>query len=436
MRVIKENNVAYKSFHKSLPNLTKLSGSKSSLRLVQLDPAGTEADTCIIEAAGYLAIVTEFQKNILGASSPGDVKNSLTSAIKKIIHLSNIEIFLFDESESVLIPAFDKGEKNFNMLINELYKKGNLEQVFKANKPVVIPSLTELTGKNSNLNYLFIPVSNGDKKRALVSVLTSAVDISTLVEEVNAVNLCFGIAIDKAELLLKKEQLKSAYSELQLYQSKMTNDYKLLAIGELTSGIVEDVLSPLQVILGYTEFLNQENGVDEEIPVNIKKQVKKVETIIDRLVKFASINDGKAKIQPCDLNEHITVFYEMIASSLKNDNYECVLDLEEDIPSIISHPVHLNQLLSNLFTLVKASGTTAGGILIQTRCSKETITLRVLSTDYIESLDKSAHNSGQDINFGIIKNLAAKHEGEIKAESGKASGTNIILSFPLKRKMI
>jgi signal transduction histidine kinase len=335
-----------------------------------------------------------------------------------------------------LVPAFDKGENNFNMLINELNNKGSLEQVFKASSPVVIPNLTELTGKKTNMNYLFIPISEGKKKRGLVSILTSASEIGMLIKEINAVNLCLGMAVDKAELLLKKEELKSVYDELQLYQSKLTNDYKLLAIGELTSGIVEDVLSPLQVILSYTEFLNQENGVDEEIPVSIKKQVQKVETIIDRLVKFASINDGKAKIQPCDLNEHITGFYEMIASSLRNDNYECVLDLEKNIPSIISHPVHLNQLLSNLFTLVKASGTSAGGILIQTRCSKETVTLRVLSTDYIESLDKSVQQDGQDINFGIIKNLTAKQDGEIRAESSRAAGTNIILSFPLKRKII
>ena len=209
MRVIKENNVAYKSFHKSLPNLTKLSGSKSSLRLVQLDPAGTDADT-IVDAADLLAVVTGFQKSILGASSSADVKNSLTSAIKKIIHLSELEIFLFDDSESVLLPVFDKGEKNFNMLINELNKNGSLEKVFKANKPVVIPNLTELTGKNTNLNYLFIPVIDGNKRRALVSILTSASDIGTLVVELSAVNLCLGIAIDKAELFLKQEELKSA----------------------------------------------------------------------------------------------------------------------------------------------------------------------------------------------------------------------------------
>jgi hypothetical protein len=82
LRVIKENNVAYKSFHKSLPNLTKLSGSKSRLRLVQLDPAEQEADTLTEERGSYLEIVTGFQKNILGPVTSADVKNSLTSALR------------------------------------------------------------------------------------------------------------------------------------------------------------------------------------------------------------------------------------------------------------------------------------------------------------------------------------------------------------------
>lgn len=436
MRVIKENKVAYKSFHESLPTLTKLSDSKNNLRLVRLDPAESEKKSEQAEAPDYLAVVTEFQKCMIGTASIGEVKDELVSAISKMIVLSEIEIFIFDESESVLIPAFDKGEQNFSTLINELYKSGRLEKVFQAGKPVIVPNLAELTGADTKLNYLFIPFSEGKKKRAVVSILTSAGAIGDLVEELNAVNLCLGIAIDKAELILKKEELRSAYGELQLYQSKLSNDYKLLAIGELTSGIVEDVLSPLQVILSYTEFLSQDNGVDDEIPANIKKQVGKVEAIISRLVKFASINDGKTKIQPCDLNEHINSYYEMISSSLKNDNYECVLDLEKNIPSIISNPVHLNQLLSNLFTLVKVIGNKAGGILIQSRYSKEMITLRILSTDYIEALDKSILKSGRDINFGIIKNLMIKNEGTVRAESSKASGTNITLSFPLKRKMI
>jgi hypothetical protein len=126
----------------------------------------------------------------------------------------------------------------------------------------------------------------------------------------------------------------------------------------------------------------------------------------------------------------------MFSSSLKNSNYECVLDLENNIPSLLTNENYINQILANIFYLIKAGNNKAGGIFIQTKCINEKVSVRFLSTDYFETLNKKTQNSLVDINLKIIKNIMLQHEGEIKYESDRNKGTIINLSFPLKRKAL
>jgi signal transduction histidine kinase len=284
--------------------------------------------------------------------------------------------------------------------------------------------------------YLIIPFSGKGKNKGLLLALSSY-SLNDNSIGIYSVKISLEMFLYRLEEIEKREELKKAYNDLQVYQSKLTNDFKLSAIGELTSGIVEDVLSPLQVIQSSTEFLRNDNSSgDENVLDTINLQVKKVKTVINRLIKFANTVDAKNKIYPCSLNNIINDFYLMFNSSLKNSNYECVLDLENNIPSLLTNENYINQILANIFYLIKAGNNKAGGIFIQTKCINEKVSVRFLSTDYFETLNKKTQNSLIDINLKIIKNIMLQHEGEIKYESDRNKGTIINLSFPLKRKTL
>jgi signal transduction histidine kinase len=55
----------------------------------------------------------------------------------------------------------------------------------------------------------------------------------------------------------------------------------------------------------------------------------------------------------------------------------------------------------------------------------------MLFTDTIDSLSKEDREFG----LNILKHLMDKHEGEMRLNSDSGTGTNLIFSFPLKRKM-
>jgi signal transduction histidine kinase len=239
-------------------------------------------------------------------------------------------------------------------------------------------------------------------------------------------------ALTKLELLKTRDELVSTYKEMQVYQSKLSNDFKLSAIGELTSGIVEDILSPLQVIMSNADYLSK--GIADEDTVmldNIKDQVKKVESVISKLVKFAGVDDEHTKILPCNLNDLISEYYSVVQSSLRAKNVECILDFEKNIPPVLSHPNYISQLLTNIFSLISLADSEEGGILLQTKYIQENILIRIITTAFIEGLNRAEQN----LELQIIENLMKKHEGKVDVSSDQSKGSTIILSFPLKRKM-
>ena len=174
---------------------------------------------------------------------------------------------------------------------------------------------------------------------------------------------------------------------LQTYQAKLSNDFRLSAIGEMTEGIVEDIVTPLQVISSNVDILKNDTEKNIEL-TQIKSQIKKINSVIGRLVKFADVNQKDVKIQPCNINSIIKDYFHLVKSTLENANLEYILDFEDDLPPVLSHPNYIYQLLTNIFSFIKSYKTKKGGIIIQSRFKDDNIVLRVISTNQINTARK------------------------------------------------
>jgi phosphoglycerate-specific signal transduction histidine kinase len=184
-----------------------------------------------------------------------------------------------------------------------------------------------------------------------------------------------------------------------------------------------------------SDFLkNEQENVDKEVLETINNQVKKIETVIGRLSKFARINSNSTITTPCNINEEVSQYSDLLMSSLNNDNYECILDLGENIPPILSNSNMLNQIFSNLFTIIRTGFSDAGGILIQTRFQSGMVQVNIFTTDTLGRLNGKKKDS-YDLSFSMMQNLMKKHEGKVIYNNGAESGTSISLQFPFKRKL-
>jgi signal transduction histidine kinase len=247
--------------------------------------------------------------------------------------------------------------------------------------------------------------------------------------EENVVMIMLNSAVNKIEKLLMRERLNKAYEELQTYQGKLSNEFRLAAIGELTEGILEEISTPLQVIVSLVDLLEMEDTNSVEI-AKIKTQVSKIDKVVKRLVRFTNLNHRNIPLMPININDAIRDYYNLVESTLRSAHIECALDLRDNIPSILSHPTYIHQILTNLFGLVRKQRNKTNGIVIQTRSKGDDIILR-----FVTSVKLTDNLSEKNLNYRIVQNLVKKHEGESSLEDTLDSGSVIVLRFPLIRKI-
>lgn len=119
-------------------------------------------------------------------------------------------------------------------------------------------------------------------------------------------------------------------------------------------------------------------------------------------------------------------------STLDSLNLECVLDLGKNIPTMITHPHYIYQLLTNLIGLVDHKPGKKSGVILQTRYSGGMISLNLITTQALKLEDK---RNSFELNMKIINNIVSKHMGIIVTNSHKDRGCSISIKFPVKQSL-
>ena len=435
MRLIKNNTLNYEPFHRSLQYYSSSEEHLQGLKLLKLQNEKNRAN--LLERYTYIFhTISSFEGQMSQVEDFKAMNKLLYNSLKRILPLKSINVFFFDDNALNLVPVEDDCLEFVGAFVNNSYRDGILDWIFDAGKPSLIPLPENHRATGAKFSFLIIPILQGENKKGIVAILTSLNSINSEDLDIQVVSLMIGMAMSKIEALYAKAKLKATLNELQTYQAKLANDFKLSAIGELTDGIVEDIIDPLQVILSFVDLSGMSNFEKSSADL-IKTQVQKIERVIARLVKFANIDSDNIKIEPCYLNNIIRDYINLVKSFLESVNIECILDLEKDIPPVLSHPNYIYQLLTNIFSMIKSYSKRGGGILIQSRFIEDRVSLKIITTSYLKSIDE--HNSSEvitrDLNLNIINDLMKKHEGEFKAAADAQKGSTLVLSFPLKRKI-
>lgn len=434
MRVIKTNTLSYETFYESLKYLAQADPQKSELKLLKNESIQNNGN--MLEKYAHLfQNLLAFTNFLNGKTRIEDVLIALRSALKHQLTLKETTLFLFNDNPNKLVPLDSNADEKVTNFVNYALKEGLLEKIFQKNAMTFVLN-TKNNENGTGLNYIFAPIIENSKKRGILLIQTPIGAFEEGTIEYGSVKIILGIAIQKISSLLKSNELNEVYHDLQVYQSKLQNDYKLSAIGELTSGIVEDIMNPLQVILTYADMIQNEQELsDNGMVENIKTQIKKIEIIISRLVKFASLDNNKAKIAPCNLNDLISDFYNIVNSSLRTKKYECVLDFENNIPSITANKDLFNQLLINVFGVLNPDSSSGGGILVQTKLMHEKVAVKIFTTDCVNAFLNGKLTPEEELSVRMINNIMKKFDGNVLYEANESSGSSVTLLFPLKRKM-
>lgn len=427
MRVIKENNQDFHSFTLSLKQLQRSSSAKGTVFIEKVN----EDYSSVKDKDSHLRKILNFTERINSLTNLQDIISDFKNEVRSLTFFSEPEIFLINEKTSNCFPLNTNCKENISTFVRRNLSSGVIDWIAETGSFKIIP-YGNYNSISFGLNCLIIPIFSSGKFRGVLSTITSFTEIDKNSFEIQFLTTLLNIVFSKIQYELTKNELNSVYSELQSVQSKLENDYKLAALGELTYRSIEEISSPIQVILSYADLLKREYpDIDEEMTDLIKKKVYDIKSILERLVKFITTDDKARKVVPCSVNEVIEDFRKLIEPALNAENCECVLDLEENMPSILSNKNYLNQIFINGFSLINPLTEPGGGVIIQSRYSKQRIIVKMLFT---KTVDLNKINE-QDVGLNILKSLMDKHEGEFLVNSDESTGSTITFSFPLIRKV-
>jgi len=428
MRIVKDTEIEYRPFLGTLHN----GNNQEKVRLAYPeDNHNFNRDAYTNDLNNIIA----FQKAVEKTDTIIKTTEELSGFLKQNLEVSNAQLFFFNKTKNQLNPIGTNNNGNIISFITHLNNEGSIDWIFENNTSSKFTELVTYTVNGNLTKLIIIPIFQRNKRKGIL-LLTALSDVFINDDtNYNIVQSSLIIALLKIESILHKLQAKEATKELQLYQSKMLNDNRLLAVGEMAIGAVEEILNPMQVILSYTDMLALENNISNQQSIRIiKEQIDQVTKVISNLMKFSRREDESVSLKPININALLKEYYKIIESSVCNKNYEIILDLQRDVPMVISNRDYIFQLLTNIFAIILSADVNDGGILLQTKYSNNFISLRVVFTGYLNTLDSKNLEVDEDLSIGIIRSIMEKHEGSYQTNSNPDTGSTIVLNFPVQRR--
>ncbi len=435
MKVIKENSADYPSFNQMLE---ELSGNymmpKNHSRLL-LNSLKGRSDFNYFEKYNYIFnIISLFEKETGNLSDYKKIFLALQQSLKKILPSKETSLLFFDQNFSTLSPIDKSFSNGLDKAMNNYHKEGILNLVFESKMTTVLPLLSSYESDGPKYNILIIPLYEEVRRRGLLALLTTSPEEKITEFDKKLAETLVYLAVAKIDKSLLKKKVNSLYEDLRTYQAKLNNEYRMTAVGGMTEGIVSDILSPLQVIVSQIDLMMPDIKNNFEVDL-LKAQIEKINRTVSRLVKFANTNLEEVKVEPCDLNKVINDFFRIIKSTLDNNKIEFVLDLQNDLPAILSNPNYINQILANLFGIIKIKNTEEAAIIVQTRFEMDSIVMKVISSTVIQKEASDESDPVVKLNLKVIRDIMEKHEGKVSLLTSAIGSSVVTFDFPLRRKI-
>ncbi|MCB0751765.1 MAG: hypothetical protein KDC52_09840, partial [Ignavibacteriae bacterium] len=268
----KENTLRAESFLSSISDISQVEEEYSK-------PEYGSSELKQLEKYSYfIQNLMAFEKEIKDDNNVKILMERFQIYLKKIIPVKAVSLLFYNEFKRELVPIDEEDDLPMVRTMNHFNQQGIFTEIYSDKKTMTVPELESYNSDGPKLFYLIFPVYDDNKNSGILSILTSlnANSISEL--EKKNINMFLNLLVGKLEKLRLTEKLNETYEELQTYQAKLSNDFRLSAIGELTEGIVEDIVTPLQVISSEVDILKSDLKNSIELS-QIKTQIKKINVV-------------------------------------------------------------------------------------------------------------------------------------------------------------
>lgn len=221
-------------------------------------------------------------------------------------------------------------------------------------------------------------------------------------------------------------------TDIKGFENQLIQAQKMESLGLLAGGVAHEINTPLGIILGYSQLLQEdvEQGgqIYQDLTI-IEKQAQVCKKIVADLLGFSRQSES-TKREMC-FNNSVLEAVSLVRHTFDLDKVTIVTEMDDRFPVIYGDPEKLKQVWINLLNNARDAMNGKGGtILIRTKLDTPAGIVSVWVADSGEGIDQEAKEKifdpfystksvgqgtglGLSVSFGIIED----HDGEIRVES-------------------
>jgi signal transduction histidine kinase/HAMP domain-containing protein len=378
-------------------------------------------------------------------------------------------IMLFDRERQVLRVAVGRGldMEHAHSQVEVKVGEGIAGKVVELGEAVLVedvekdPRFAKINDpKYGGGSFICVPLRVGDRIVGVVNLAKkeqtpgagSQPFTPTDLQFLNALMTYTAYAVDNARLFQEAREAAQRLQEvvedqklrLTLAQQQMLETAKLSALGELVAGVAHELNSPLTVLVGTTDLLEESAPPELQCHVELMKDaLVSARSVVRGLLTFGRRTPlEKTRVSPVELVDKVLA---LTAGELRVAEVKVDKHIDPDVPHVWADGHQLQQVLVNLITNAKHAmedvvGERRLGISLR-RGGPDHIRVRVEDSgpgipaeliskvfDPFVTTKSEGTGLGLSISYGII----SEHGGRIRVESPEGRGAAFTIELPIE----
>ncbi|MCP4450241.1 MAG: PAS domain-containing protein [Planctomycetes bacterium] len=252
------------------------------------------------------------------------------------------------------------------------------------------------------------------------------------------------------ELTTQTEQVTSINEMLKTTRVQMAQREKMVAIGQMASGIAHEIGNPLASLSSVVQYLAKKIKTEDEVEqLNVVlNQVTRISEILKRMLTFS--RPATSEYRWSDIDQLISSTLTLIKFDKRMQSIDIKNQVNGTLPTVWLNPQSFEQILLNVFInavdAMNAKTDESPSTLRITRdCQGDVVRIRVEDTGIgmDQQVARRAFESffttkeigkGTGLGLFISHNLITELDGSISIESEPGKGTSVLLQVPVRPK--
>ena len=231
-------------------------------------------------------------------------------------------------------------------------------------------------------------------------------------------------------------------TELRRAEERAKSAEEIASLSVIAAGIAHDISTPMNVILGYSEMLQDSlpNAKDRRRAAVISEQIRRVTALLQTLLNLA--RPRKPVKMPVQMDEILDHALDFCRERLRAGKIEVDRDVRP-APHVLGDRDRLEQMLLNLIVnaadampeggrlMVSLKSVDAGWIEIVLADTGLGIAADVLAQVFEPFYTTKERGKGTGLGLVVANSIVSDHAGTIECESELGKGTRFVIRLPV-----